>query len=160
MPRPYRVDGRIGVIMSESQVQEIKDKVDVLEIIGERVNLKKAGRSYKGLCPFHGEKTPSFFVTPEMQLFKCFGCGEAGDVYSFLQKYEGMSFVETLEYLAKRAGGDFRANREDGRRSPAGTADGAVTSGGGILSVCFGRASGRRKGTIVFAGTRYPETDD
>ncbi len=86
------------------QVEEIKQKVDVAEIVGERVTLKKAGRNLKGLCPFHSEKTPSFMVSPERQSYKCFGCGRGGDVYSFLQEYEGMSFLETLEYLAKRTG--------------------------------------------------------
>jgi DNA primase len=86
------------------QVAEIKAKTDIVSIIGERIELKKAGRNYKAVCPFHGEKTPSFMVSPELQIFKCFGCGEAGDVYSFLEKYEGMEFSEALKYLADRAG--------------------------------------------------------
>lgn len=90
--------------MAMDQVEEIKQKVDILELVGQSVTLKKAGRHYKGLCPFHSEKTPSFIVSPERQSYKCFGCGEGGDVYSFLQKYEGMSFLEALESLAKRTG--------------------------------------------------------
>lgn len=90
--------------MALDQVEEIKSKVDIVEVIGERVNLKKAGRHYKGLCPFHSEKSPSFIVSPERQSFKCFGCGEGGDVFSFLQKYEAMSFLEVLELLAKKTG--------------------------------------------------------
>jgi DNA primase len=90
--------------MAESQVEQIKQKIDIVEVIGERVNLKRAGRNLKGLCPFHSEKTPSFFVTPEMQSFKCFGCGVGGDVFTFLQQYEGLTFPEALEMLAKRAG--------------------------------------------------------
>jgi len=86
------------------QVAEVKSKSDIVSIIGERIELKKAGRNYKATCPFHGEKTPSFMVSPELQIFKCFGCGEAGDVYSFLEKYEGMEFPEALKYLADRAG--------------------------------------------------------
>jgi len=86
------------------QVAEVKSKTDIVSIIGERVELKKAGRNYKAICPFHGEKTPSFMVSPELQIFKCFGCGEAGDVYSFLEKFEGMEFPEALKYLAERAG--------------------------------------------------------
>lgn len=85
------------------QVDEIKGKVDIVSIIGEKVELKRAGRNFKGLCPFHGEKTPSFIVSPELQIFKCFGCGESGDVFSFLEKYEGMDFVESLKVLADRA---------------------------------------------------------
>jgi DNA primase len=86
------------------QVQEVKSKTDIVSIIGERIELKKAGRNYKAPCPFHGEKTPSFMVSPELQIFKCFGCGEAGDVFSFLEKFEGMEFPEALKYLADRAG--------------------------------------------------------
>ncbi len=86
------------------QVQEVKLRTDIVSIIGERLGLKKAGRNYKAPCPFHGEKTPSFMVSPELQIFKCFGCGESGDVFTFLEKYEGMEFPEALKYLADRAG--------------------------------------------------------
>src|SRR5258706_4892154 len=86
------------------QVAEVKSKTDIVTIIGERIELKKAGRNFKASCPFHGEKTASFMVSPELQIFKCFGCSEAGDVYSFLEKFEGMEFPEALKYLADRAG--------------------------------------------------------
>lgn len=87
-----------------NNVEEVKSKVDIVTIIGERVDLKKAGRNFKANCPFHSEKSPSFVVSPEMQIFKCFGCGESGDVYSFLEKFEGMEFYEALKYLADRVG--------------------------------------------------------
>ena len=90
--------------MSDSQVEMVKQRIDIVAVVGERVTLKRAGRNFKGLCPFHGEKTPSFFVSPEMQLYKCFGCGVGGDVLAFLQAFEGMTFPEALEALAKRAG--------------------------------------------------------
>ncbi len=86
------------------QVEEIKSKVDMVELVQEYVPLKKAGRNFKGLCPFHSEKTPSFMVNPELQIFKCFGCGVGGDAYSFLQKIEGMEFGEALQHLADRVG--------------------------------------------------------
>jgi DNA primase len=86
------------------QIEEIKSKTDIVSVIGEYLELKKAGRNYKTNCPFHSEKTPSFNVSPELQIFKCFGCGEAGDVFTFLQKYEGMDFYEALKFLADRAG--------------------------------------------------------
>lgn len=86
------------------QVEEVKERVNIVDIIGERVELKKAGKNFKALCPFHQEKTPSFMVSPELQIYKCFGCGETGDVFSFLEKYEGMSFFESLQYLAERLG--------------------------------------------------------
>ncbi len=90
--------------MPGDQVEEVKQKTDIVGIIGEKVQLKKAGRNYKALCPFHSEKTPSFMVSPELQIFKCFGCNETGDVFSFLEKYEGMEFGEALRYLADRVG--------------------------------------------------------
>jgi DNA primase len=68
--------------MPQDQIEEVKAKTDIVPIITEHVELKKAGRNYKGLCPFHSEKTPSFMVSPELQIFKCFGCGESGDVLS------------------------------------------------------------------------------
>jgi len=88
----------------DNQIEEVKTRTDIVSIIGERIELKKAGRNYKALCPFHGEKTPSFMVSPELQIFKCFGCSEGGDVFAFLEKYEGMEFGEALKYLADRAG--------------------------------------------------------
>ena len=86
------------------QVDEVKQKTDIVSLIGEYVQLKKAGRNYKALCPFHSEKTPSFMVSPELQIYKCFGCQTSGDVYSFLEQYEGMDFAEALRFLADRAG--------------------------------------------------------
>ncbi|MDP3994562.1 MAG: DNA primase [bacterium] len=86
------------------QVAEVKQKTDIVSLIGEYVQLKKAGRNYKANCPFHGEKTPSFMVSPELQIYKCFGCQAAGDVFTFLQEYESMEFVEALKFLADRAG--------------------------------------------------------
>lgn len=86
------------------QVEEVKQKTDIVSLIGEYITLKRAGRNYKAPCPFHSEKTPSFMVSPELQIYKCFGCGEAGDVFNFLEKYEGLEFSEALKILADRAG--------------------------------------------------------
>lgn len=96
------------------QVEEIKGKVDIVELVQEYVPLKRAGRNFKGLCPFHGEKTPSFMVNPELQIYKCFGCGEGGDAYTFLQKIEGMEFGEALQMLAKRVGVTLTSYRPNG----------------------------------------------
>lgn len=86
------------------QLDEIKSKIDIVSLISEYFPLKRAGRNYKAVCPFHGEKTPSFMVSPERQIFKCFGCGVGGDIFGFLMRMEGMEFGEALRALAKRAG--------------------------------------------------------
>jgi len=86
------------------QKDEVKSKVDIVEVVSSYVPLKKAGRNFSGLCPFHSEKTPSFMVSPERQVFKCFGCGESGDVFTFLEKIEGWEFREALEEMASRVG--------------------------------------------------------
>ena len=90
--------------MSDDQVQEIKNRIDIVDLVNQYVPLKKSGLNHKGLCPFHKERSPSFMVNPERQIFKCFGCSEAGDVLTFVQKMEGLSFPEALELLADRAG--------------------------------------------------------
>lgn len=87
-----------------SQVKQVKDSINIVDVIGQRLELKNAGINYKGLCPFHGERTPSFFVNEQLQRYRCFGCGASGDVFNFLEEYEGMTFVEALEYLAQEAG--------------------------------------------------------
>jgi DNA primase len=91
-----------GPIMS--QVQEIKNATDIVQLISERRPLQRSGANWRGLCPFHSEKSPSFFVNEQLQRYRCFGCGEAGDAFTFLEKYEGMTFTEALQYLAERAG--------------------------------------------------------
>jgi DNA primase len=97
---------------------EVKGKLSVVDVVGETVQLKKAGTTYKGLCPFHGEKTPSFTVTPARDSWKCFGCGEGGDIFSFVMKRDGLSFPEALKVLAAKAGVelDERTTREDARK--------------------------------------------
>jgi len=87
-----------------SVVQEIKQRTDLVSLVSEYVRLEKAGRYLKGLCPFHTEKVPSFFVFPERQSWRCFGCGASGDIFSFLMRKEGIDFKEALQRLAQRAG--------------------------------------------------------
>jgi DNA primase len=85
-------------------IDQVRAASDIVQVVGERVPLKKAGASYKGLCPFHNEKTPSFNVVPAKQIFHCFGCGEGGDVFAFVQKTDKIGFAEALKALAARAG--------------------------------------------------------
>lgn len=86
------------------QLEEIKSKIDIVQFISSYIPLKKAGRNFKTLCPFHTEKTPSFIVSPERQIWKCFGCGKGGDIFKFLMEYERMEFGEALRFLAKKTG--------------------------------------------------------
>lgn len=97
---------------NQDVIHEVKERVDIVEIIGGYVQLKKRGHSYVGLCPFHNEKTPSFTVSPEKQVFYCFGCGAGGDVLTFLMKREGLSFPEALAALAARAGVELAGKEE------------------------------------------------
>lgn len=92
--------------VSEELIENIRNSIDIVEIIGEYVSLKRAGQNYMGLCPFHQEKTPSFSVSPAKQIFYCFGCGVGGDVFSFLMKIDNLSFPEAVESLAERLGID------------------------------------------------------
>ena len=99
-----RRTGSLAAMIPEEKIQEVQNASDLLEIISESVVLKKTGKNYQGLCPFHSEKTPSFSVNPSRQIFYCFGCGTGGNVFSFLMKKEGMSFPEAVRDLAKRYG--------------------------------------------------------
>jgi DNA primase len=91
-------------LLSEEKVSEIRDRSSILEVVSDYVTLKKTGRNHRGLCPFHSEKTPSFMVNEEKQIFHCFGCGEGGDVFAFLMKAGHYSFPQAVEELAKRYG--------------------------------------------------------
>ena len=93
-----------NAFFSETQVSEIRDRSSILEVVSDYVSLKKTGRHHKGLCPFHSEKTPSFMVNEEKQIFHCFGCGAGGDVFAFLMKVGNFTFPQALEELAKRYG--------------------------------------------------------
>ena len=94
----------------------IKERIDIVEFIGRYVELKKAGINYSGLCPFHGEKTPSFIVSPERNRYKCFGCGRDGDIFTFLMETEGYDFPQALEKLAKEAGIELKKTRKKDSR--------------------------------------------
>lgn len=89
---------------NRDQIEEIRSRIDIVDIINRYVQLIQAGKNFKGVCPFHTEKTPSFTVSPELQRYKCFGCGASGDIFNFVQNIEHIDFPETLEKLAKEAG--------------------------------------------------------
>lgn len=108
----------IAITTGSGIVAEIKSKLSVVDVVGETVTLKRAGTVHKGLCPFHAEKTPSFIVTPERETWHCFGCGEHGDIFTFLMRRDGLDFREALERLAEKAGVELseRTAREDRRK--------------------------------------------
>ena len=104
--------------LSDDKLQELRDRVDVVAVVQRRVGLKKSGRDWKGLCPFHGEKTPSFYVVPDKKIFHCFGCGATGDAIKFVMQLDGKSFREAAEHLAGEAGVDLKpADPEEVKRS-------------------------------------------
>ena len=88
----------------QSFIQELLARVDVVEVVGRYVQLKKGGANFMGLCPFHGEKSPSFSVSPAKQFFHCFGCGKNGNAIGFLMEHAGMTFVEAVKDLAQNIG--------------------------------------------------------
>ena len=105
------------MMIPDDKVEEIKSATDIVDVVSDYVRLKKAGSNFKGLCPFHNEKTPSFNVNPSMGIFKCFGCGEGGDAISFVMKVEGTGFTETVRMLAEQAGIELPA---EGAQDPHG----------------------------------------
>lgn len=90
--------------ISEEKIDEIRSAINIVHYIGQFINLKKAGQNYKGLCPFHTEKTPSFMVSPEKQIFHCFGCGKGGNLFTFIMDYEKLNFLEAISKAADFAG--------------------------------------------------------
>ena len=101
-------------------LQQIRDRIDLIDLISTYVSLSKAGQNYKGLCPFHSEKTPSFSVNPVRQMFYCFGCSVGGDAFTFLMKQEGMDFMEAVGELSQRTGVVLPERRESAAKTTSG----------------------------------------
>jgi DNA primase len=91
-------------MIPESIIDEVRARADIVEVVGEHVPLKRAGKDFRALCPFHHEKTPSFYVVPAKSLYKCFGCGESGDIFTFLMKRDGLTFQDAVRELGRRVG--------------------------------------------------------
>jgi DNA primase len=90
--------------IKSSSLRDLKARVNLLDVVSRVVTVRKVGARFRGLCPFHQEKTPSFYVNPDNGFYKCFGCGKAGDAITFVRETEGLTFIEAVETLAKRAG--------------------------------------------------------
>ena len=99
--------------ISPDYLQELNQRTDITELVGGYVQLHRSGRTYRGLCPFHGEKTPSFFVYPETSSFYCFGCGAGGDAISFVKRINNLDYIEAVKFLASRAGMPLPDDRDD-----------------------------------------------
>jgi len=112
--------------ISDAKIAEVAAAADIVHVISAYVNLRKAGRDYRGLCPFHGDKDPSFYVSPQKGIFKCFGCGAGGRVFHFIMKMENVSFVESVRILANRYGVPF--HMEEGRGRPPDERDRLIKS--------------------------------
>ncbi|SER70081.1 DNA primase [Salipaludibacillus aurantiacus] len=102
----------------EEKIEEIRQALDIVDVVSEYVQLKKQGRNFVGLCPFHGEKTPSFSVSPDKQLYHCFGCGAGGNAFSFIMETEGISFIEAVEKLASQTNVSLPELETEARRKP------------------------------------------
>ena len=102
-------------MIEQSSIENLKNHIDIVDVIGEYIELKKAGANFKANCPFHGEKTPSFVVSPSKQIFHCFGCGIGGDSIKFVMEYEKLSYPETIEKLAQRYNISLSYTKDDGK---------------------------------------------
>ena len=100
-----------------SSVDQIKSKIDILSLVSSYMKLDKAGASWKGKCPFHNEKTPSFFVSPSRESYYCFGCGARGDIFTFVEEFEGLDFKGALKLLADRAGVQLEVYSKENREA-------------------------------------------
>jgi len=103
-------------MISQDTIEQIRQATDIVDLLSQYLRLKKRGRNYFAVCPFHVEKTPSFSVAPEKQIYHCFGCGASGNVFNFLMEHENMTFVEAVRYLAQRAGIRIEESRGDSTR--------------------------------------------
>jgi DNA primase len=104
-------------VIAQGFIQDLLARVDIVDVVGRAVTLKKAGQNYLGLCPFHGEKTPSFTVSPSKQFFHCFGCGAHGSAIGFLMDHRGLGYVEAVQELAQMVG--LQVPRDPGREGAA-----------------------------------------
>ena len=102
----------------DSVIDEVRDRTDIVEVISQFVTLKKVGKNFKGLCPFHSEKTPSFTVSPEKRIYHCFGCGAGGNVFKFVIETQNISFIDAVRQFADSAGISIPQPNADNLNNP------------------------------------------
>lgn len=112
-----KLERRDGVMISREVIEKIKEKCDIVDVISEYVSLQKVGANYRGLCPFHMETSPSFYVNTTRKMYHCFGCGESGDVIKFIEKLENISYIEAVQKLASRIGMKVDFSQEDSSKT-------------------------------------------
>ena len=128
----------------ESFLQELVEKNDIVDVVGEYVRLtKRSGSNQFGLCPFHSEKTPSFSVSPDRQIYHCFGCGKGGGVINFIMEIENLSFPEAVEFLAKRVGMTMPEQEDNREAKKAPSASGLEPRRGEVLLLMSQQARGQ-----------------
>jgi len=143
-------------------LREIRDRVDLVDLVGRHVELKRAGRSHKGLCPFHAEKTPSFNVNPDRQIFHCFGCGAGGDAIGFLMHHDNLTFPEAARVLAREVGVEIPASSGGGERGQTERLLAALEVASRLYREALASSEGKaareyleRRGLDVEAASRY-----
>ena len=100
----------MGLSFSNATIEDLKNQINIVDVVGRVVALKRAGSNFKGVCPFHNEKTPSFVVSEQKQIFTCFGCGATGDSIAFVERYYNLDFNEAIEKLASEYGIAIKRN--------------------------------------------------
>ncbi len=148
----------LPLLITQKTIQQILSRIDILDVVGNFVKLKKRGANYLGLCPFHNERTPSFTVSPSKEIFKCFGCGKSGNTISFIMEHEKLSYVEALRWLAAR----YNIEVEETESTPEQKLQQQTSESLHIINLCTkilcGTISGnrRRRGDWfnLFEGTR------
>ena len=131
------------MMIPDAKIDEVRERVDIIALVQRHgVELKKSGRSYKGLCPFHQEKSPSFYVFPDGKRFKCFGCQAGGDAISFVQRLMGKTFVETVSDLAKELGVDIEAAVDPAMKEKAPAQGGDGLRGPALRGAAVGPGQG------------------
>ena len=151
----------MGMYYSEDFVEEVRQRNDIVDIISSYVNLKRSGSNYVGLCPFHNEKTASFSVSGNKQMYYCFGCGAGGNVFTFLMEYENLTFPEALAQLAERAGMELpeQSDRRKTTTQCQRTNFRDIQDRGKLL-LCEIKLGARQRGQTVSARTRVVRRDD